>query len=536
MTTLNFKNLIDLPEWRPLTPPLITQTAGCSICDDMRNSEDANPNIFYLVGTNLYKYNQLNDGWIPVLAHTLSGVSAGSTCVFVPHKGPQGTIQTSTSTTKLTLRLSASLSAGLRQNAFADNGSGRGFKIRIVGLANGKTEERLITSSTKITAGSDLVTVTLDSALSSGFVANDLFEVLSGQVWMLGSGTAGTNTWKVYDIVTETLTAMSRTNLTASISVDSSLISLSESYVPYNRKPGEGFCVDGSATYNSGSLKCLVATAAGASSLTGQASNGDAIVTANLFRNFQIRIVEDTVNTTAVGQRRRISSHTAGASPVYTLASAWTVTPSANAKYVIEYPGSLILGFTSATTYTFTYAIDNYNGDTADTWSTTRFGQFTTSIGGGVCVFGGFSLDWTADLSGETRPGFIYLVKASGTSTIDCLDISGGANGSWETGATTVPYAGKISTFNTGTCGAHDCATNQGKYFYLSDEATQSIFRFNMLTRELEPWTFVRVVSPSVSAGNRMAVGLFVDGDTKVTFLYYMPSNLQAFYSCLLQR
>ena len=67
----------------------------------------------------------------------------------------------------------------------------------------------------------------------------------------------------------------------------------------------------------------------------------------NEYRNFQIRIVEDTVNPTAVGQRRNITSHTAGASPVYTV-PAWTVTPSANANFVIENNGDRILLWASA--------------------------------------------------------------------------------------------------------------------------------------------------------------------------------------------
>ena len=74
-------------------------------------------------------------------------------------------------------------------------------------------------------------------------------------------------------------------------------------------------------------------------------------VLANEYRNFQIRIVQDTVNPTAVGQRRNITSHTAGASPVYTV-PAWTVTPSANAIFVIENNGDRILYWGSASSST----------------------------------------------------------------------------------------------------------------------------------------------------------------------------------------
>ena len=55
----------------------------------------------------------------------------------------------------------------------------------------------------------------------------------------------------------------------------------------------------------------LSATAIGASSITGQATGGDATLLANEYRNFQIRVVADLTNKTAVGQRRIITSHTA---------------------------------------------------------------------------------------------------------------------------------------------------------------------------------------------------------------------------------
>ena len=64
--------------------------------------------------------------------------------------------------------------------------------------------------------------------------------------------------------------------------------------------------------------------------------------------------MQDTTTPAAVGQRRIIASHTAGASPVYTLGTAWTTQPSSSAKYVIELP-NLILVRSSATTSVYTY-------------------------------------------------------------------------------------------------------------------------------------------------------------------------------------
>lgn len=53
--------------------------------------------------------------------------------------------------------------------------------------------------------------------------------------------------------------------------------------------------------------------------------------------------MQDTVNPTAVGQRRNIASHTAGPSAVYTVSSNWPVQLSASAVFVIENNGDRIL-------------------------------------------------------------------------------------------------------------------------------------------------------------------------------------------------
>jgi hypothetical protein len=113
----------------------------------------------------------------------------------------------------------------------------------------------------------------------------------------------------------------------------------------------------------------LTATAATASVITGQAASGHAAVLANEYRKFQIRILQDTVNPTAVGQRRNIASHTAGSSAVYTASRNWTVTPSSRAVFVIENNGDRILLWYAANTSTFTYNI------TANAWDTATFGS-----------------------------------------------------------------------------------------------------------------------------------------------------------------
>ncbi|MCX6791056.1 MAG: hypothetical protein NTV62_02580, partial [Candidatus Gribaldobacteria bacterium] len=88
-TTLNFKNLIDLPEWRPLAvaPTANSATVPSGLAFDLRNDTSQDPYIYKLTSaTTFEKYNAYNDEWISPLAATLTsgGVAAGAGIIFVP--------------------------------------------------------------------------------------------------------------------------------------------------------------------------------------------------------------------------------------------------------------------------------------------------------------------------------------------------------------------------------------------------------------------------------------------------------------------
>jgi len=327
--------------------------AGLGMATDLRNDITRNPFVYSLVSaTVLNRYNIIQKASEFIVSPALAGTfGAGAGAVFAPSLGLNGTITTGATST--TIPTSTTVTA-VGVNMLANRGGGSyGFRIRITGFASGKIEERWITGNT----GGTTPTFLLDTALSFTPANGDRYEVLAGRVFMLSAGALAAGIWKSYEVSTNTLATLSGTNLASTISTDFSSVALDEQYVPFDRKPGEGFII-GAGTYNGGALGCLTATAIAASTITGQAAAGDATVLANEYRNFQIRIVEDTVNPTAVGQRRIIASHTAGASPVYTLGAAWSVNPSTNAKFVIEFP-NLILLWSSGTAVTYTY---NYSG------------------------------------------------------------------------------------------------------------------------------------------------------------------------------
>lgn len=522
MTTLNFKDIIDLPEWRSLAnSPNATAAAVC-ICSDLRNNTDSHPYLYELVSnTVLNKYHYDNDEWLTLASPALAGTfGAGAACVFVPSAGPRGTLAAGNTTT--TVVISTALPSAVGINQLANRGDGLGFAIKIIGNtagASGRTEIKRIVANT----GGTTPTIILDSPLTFTPATGDSYEILSGRVFLLGAGTLAAGIWKFYDIATNSYSAnLATANLPGTIATDSALLSLSELLVPHNRRPGEGFLV-GAGTYNNGGLNCLTATASASTSITGQATGGDSAVTANEYRNFQIRIVEDSVPT-AVGQRRRITSHTAGASPVYTVPT-WTVTPSSSAKYVIENDDDKIILTSSGVTTIFNYNI------TANAWDTTTWAARPGANGAGCSLTQSFSI--TPDVNKYARHSHIFSIRGGAVSTIDVLDIAGGSTGSWS-GA--VVYGNLAPTFTTGTSVEQEPFTNGGRYIYINHNGTQRFFRFDMLNRVLEPWCWLKYAQGTAVLGKKLAVACFIEGSTKVAFLFALGNTNALMFNCLIQR
>ena len=289
---------------------------------------------------------------------------------------------------------------------------------------------------------------------------------------------------------------------------------LDEQYTPYNMAPGEGM-VKGAFVYDTG-LSALAATATGASTLTGQATLGDAVVAVNEYRNFQIRIVQDTVTPAAVGQRRIIASHTVGPSPVYTLGTAWTTQPSSSAKYVIELPNLLILRTTAnTTTYTWNYGDATVNNGTnsiaTNAWSATYFGTAP-----GASAVGGMwapSFGIQPDPARNARHSFNYFFRGGAAVTLDLLDIAGSITGTWS-GA--IAYDGSTTNIGTGSTGCYAPFENEGRMFYVNAyvaSATNQFHRFDVQNRVLSPYTNTDFIQSGTAAlGGRMASYCAIDG------------------------
>jgi hypothetical protein len=340
---------------------------------------------------------------------------------------------------------------------------------------------------------------------------------------MLGAGTIAATSFRSVEIATNLFANGGTTNL-PTIGTDSTMVTLDEQYTPYDCEPGEGF-IKGGFLYDSNLVQrfALTATATAAGTLTGQATAGDSSVVANEYRNFQIRIVQDLVNPTAVNQRRIIASHTGGASPVYTLGSNWAVTPSSTAKYVIEYPNLILLRTSANTTvYTYNYSPDTINNGTnnitANNWSTTYFGVGPANAGAGSLLMPSFGI--RPDSQKNARHSHIFFTRGAGTATIDLLDISAAAAGTW---SSTIVYDGAVTT-TTGTSGAYSPFENEGRFFYVNSYASgviNQIFRFDVQNRVMAPYTPTDwIQGGTATTGNRLASYAAFDGADKYDVLF----------------
>lgn len=527
-----FIKVVDRLRWVSEASSPAAHAAGGSVCSDLRSDVSRNPFVYQLVSaTSMQRFNIVTKAWSSLGSPGLGGTfGAGAGCVFTPSQRLKGAIGAGcTSQSIVTTTAITAVGANMLANR---GGSGEyGFKLRIVGKTAGKTEERWIVANTEGVTP----TMTLNAPLTFVPVLGDQYELLAGAVYALSAGAIAATSFRSFEVATNAW-ANGGTSGLPTPATDSSLVALDEQYTPYDCEPGDGF-IKGSYVYDSNftTRHALTATNSGASSLTGQAASGDAAVLENEYRNFQLRIVEDTTTPAAVGQRRIIGSHTAGPSPLYTLGSAWDVTPSADAKFVIEYPNLILLRTAAnSTVYTYNYndaAISNGTSSiNPDSWSTSYFATAPAACAAGGVWMPAYGI--RPDPDKNARHSHIFFRRGA-SSTIDLLDIAGAANGAWS-GA--VVHDGAVS-MTTGTSGCYSPFENEGRFFYLngySSGAVNQIYRFDVKNRVLTPMTpTTNIQSGTAAVGNRMAAYCAFTDDEKydvVFLLSHLSSTTQELF------
>lgn len=508
-----FKKVIDMLAWRQVAPSPNAHAAAGILASDLRSGISRNPFVYNLVSaTVLNRFNIVTKAWNFIVSPALGGTYAvGAEAAFVPSFGLVGTIAAGATTTSVVLSTALPATVGINMLANRGGSGDYGFKIRIIDTTAGKTEERYIVGNTASTTP----TIKVLSAFSFTPATGARYEIVAGRLFMLSAGALAASILRSYELATNFLANKVSTNLPATVATDTAFMVLDEQYTPYDCAPGEGM-IQGTFVYDTGveTRHALAATAAASGTLTGQATLGDAVILANEYRNFQIRVVQDTATPTAVGQRRIIASHTAGPSPVYTLGTAWTVTPSSSAKYVIELP-NLIVARSSATTTVYTYnytdaTINNgTNSITADAWSTAYFAAAGNAMAAGCMWAPSWGIQ--PDEARNARHSHCHFFRGS-AATVDMLDIAGGTTGAWTNGQT---IDGAV-TLTAASCGAYSPYENEGRMFYLNAyvaSAVNQMYRFDVKNRVMSPFTATDFLQSGTAAqGKRMASYCVVDG------------------------
>ena len=522
-----FKKVIDRLMWAQVAPAPNASAAATSVASDLRSGLSRNPFVYNLISAAvLNRFNIVTKSWNFVQSPALAGTfGAGSAMAFVPSLGLVGTIAAGATTISVVLSTALPTAVGLNMLANRGGSGEYGFKLRIIDTVAGKTEERYIDANTAGTTP----TIHVISPFSFTPATGARYEIIAGRVFMLSAGVMAANAWRSLEVASNTLsTGLSITGLPATVGTDSSIMVLDEQYVPYDCTPGEGM-IKGAFVYDTGleTRSALTATASGASTLTGQATLGDVVVSANEFRNFQIRIVQDTVTPAAVGQRRVIASHTAGPSPVYTTGTAWTTQPSSSAKYVIELPNLMLVRSTATTTvYTYNYSDATINNGTnnilTNAWSTTYFGAATAANASG----GMWAPSWGIQpgVARNARQSFCYFFRGA-SATLDVLDIAGSITGTW---TSAIVYDGAVA-LTVGTCGCPAPFENEGRMFYLNIYAASAVnqmYRFDVQNRVLSPFTPTDFLQAGTAVlGQRMAAYCAND-DTDTYDVILLQSHL----------
>jgi hypothetical protein len=308
--------------------------------------------------------------------------------------------------------------------------------------------------------------------------------------------TATTSSFRYYDWALDTWNALSVSGLTAG-TTDSELVAT----------PGV------LAAFATGT-----ATAGSTTTLT----DGAKAWGTNQWTNYQVRITGGT----GAGQVRAIASNTA---TVLTVGVPFTVTPDATSAYVVEGLDDVIYFIGNNATALFRYNIagggagaPGVAGTTAATWTTLTVRPATSGVGA--------SLDWAYGVTDPTwnLPGAflngrrIYSTRGNGSQTWDYYDIPTNA---W----TTLTVGRQGDTFSTGSGWMYDGLNS----IYGQKDASGRFFRFNLVTGDLDPWSTLVYAQGTGLAGNRVFYQEFVDGATRLGWVYQLRNTGTELFRCL---
>lgn len=228
----------------------------------------------------------------------------------------------------------------------------------------------------------------------------------------------------------------------------------------------------------------------------------------------------DPTNPTAVGQRRTISSHTSGNTPVFTVSANWTVNPSTSALFVVENQDNLILLRTSGNTTVYSYSISG------NAWATGTYTAAGNNNGAGCCFDQCFGI--TRDPTGNRRHSHCFFIRGGASSALDIFDLAGNA---W---TNTAVYGGTQAAFSTGTSAAYEAVTNGGRYLYINVNGTAINARLDMFSQNMIGFSSTRYPQGTAVVGQRLFMSCFIDGSVKLSNLFQWIGSTTAVFATAL--
>jgi hypothetical protein len=477
-TTVNIKKILHRPQWEACSAAPVANAAGTF----WRALEVPGYNIncsFMMASTSVcYYYDVITDGYVQLATASIGPALAAGSCgrvhpVSISRTATAGTV--STITTNLTLVRDL-----------------RGYKIRITGGPSAAGQELTILSNTRGANG--VITVATQGV---AFTASTTYQLLTPNLYVVGSGAISASTFQRYDWALNTWTALTQTNLPTTIITDAALVA-TPSIV--------GGAFDSSATGG------YSFNAVGATTLT---INGPSWAT-NQWKNSQIRITAGT----GAGQVRTISTNTG---TQLTVSASWTANPAADSVWQIEGNDDYLYYFGGqAATTVIRYSIS------AGTWTalattggTARGGNPGAGMSGSW-ITGCTDAAWTAK-NAIQNGRYIYSFRGGATATLDIMDIAGGdttgTTVSWA--ATVLAYGNQIETFSTGFCWEYDGRDNIYAAGPGSTVAPMRTYRYNLITNELLPMHVLNYPQSTATVGDKMILVSYADGATTIDFLYH---------------
>lgn len=242
------------------------------------------------------------------------------------------------------------------------------------------------------------------------------------------------------------------------------------------------------------SMATGTATAGGASTLTNSAKNW----ATNQFANAQVRIVSGT----GAGQIRTITSNTA---TELTVSFSWTTTPDSTSVYSIEGNQDFIYLGTSSSTVFYRYSIRS------NTWTTLASRATVPNQACKNCwIFRNPATHWNIENS-LLNGRYLYCLRSS--TAYDIYDI---ATNTWSA-------VSQLTTSFSLSCLGMD---TDGSDVYVFQYVTSNLGRLYKLDPAggfaFKPQSsLITATSNSVSAGHRIRIHTYKDGNTRINYLYY---------------